>query len=151
MPEPFILFQIAGVTYAVRSAQVQQVEMVENITLVPNAPDFVEGVVYLRGKVVPVVNLRQRFGMEKIPYDIHSRLIITRLNDRIIGLAVDSARQFVSLPEEQLLPPPESLSGPGVEYLEGVFSLEEQLILIVNLPQLFTSFEREKLAEPQEK
>lgn len=138
MSEPFILFQIAGSTYGVPSAQVQQVEMVENVTPVPNAPGFVEGVVYLRGRVVPVINLRRRFGMEKIPYDLQSRLIIVLIDGRAVGLAVDSAREFVSLSEDQILPPPENLAGPGIEYLEGVVSLQERLILVVNLLPLIS-------------
>jgi purine-binding chemotaxis protein CheW len=150
MVEPFIIFSIDGASYAVRSDQVQQVEVVENVTPVPNTPDFVDGIVYLRGKVVPVINLRTRFGVERIPYDIYSRLVVIDLEQRVIGLAVDTAREFIHLESNQILPVPESLSGPGVEYLEGVHSKEERLILVINLHRLLAKQEKEQLLKDME-
>jgi purine-binding chemotaxis protein CheW len=145
MQEPYILFKVADATYAIHSDLVQQVVMLENLTRIPNAPDFVDGVLYVRGKVVPVVNLRVRFGMEKATYDLYSRLLVIKLGSRSLGLAVDSAREFVHLDADLVLPPPESLVGPGVEYLEGVYLLDERLILLVNLWQLFDVQERRQL------
>jgi chemotaxis signal transduction protein len=146
MREPYIVFQVADASYAVRSELVKQVEMIENLTRVPRTPGFVEGVVYLRGKVVPVVNLRTRFGMEKLPYTLYTRLIVISLTQRLIGLIVDSAREFMYLESEDIIPPPDTLKGPGIEYLEGVISLDERLILIVNLHELFDNQERKQLA-----
>jgi purine-binding chemotaxis protein CheW len=146
MVEPFVIFKVAASSYAVRSATVQQIEMVENITSVPNALPFVEGVTYLRGKVVPVINLRQRFGMDKIPYDTHSRLIVIHLENRIVAMAADEAREFLELDETQIMPPPESLTGAGTEYLEGVIALDQRLILVVNLSELLSTQEKNALA-----
>jgi chemotaxis signal transduction protein len=147
MLEPYILFEVAGSAYAVPSDQVLQVEMIENITRVPNTPGFIEGVAHVRGQVIPVINLRLRFGMERIPYDLRSRLVVISLGARTIGLAVDTAREFMRLSPEQILPPPESLAGPGIEYLEGVVSLKERLILVVNLHALISSQEKVQLSE----
>lgn len=147
MLEPFILFQVAGSNYAVYSAQVQQIEMIENITHVPNAPGYVEGIVYLRNQIVPVINLRERFGMEKIPYDLRARLIVIQVDGRTIGMAVDAAREFVWLDDEAITTPPESLTGSEIEYLEGVFSLNDRLILVVNLHRLLSQQEQVLAAE----
>lgn len=145
MREPYIIFKVANASYAVQSAYVKQVEMIENLTRVPNAPAFVEGVVYVRGQVIPVVNMRSRFGMERITYDLYARLLVISLDGRQIGLAVDSAREFMHLDSETIMPPPDTLLGPGVEYLEGVISLDERIILVVNLHELFKSEEREQI------
>ncbi len=142
MLEPFILFQVAGTTYGVRSAFVQQVEMVENITPVPNTLPFVEGIVFLRGQVVPVINLRERFGLEKIPYDVQTRLIVINLEGRVVGMTADLAREFVQVDENEIKLPPDSLTGPSVAYLEGIVSLQERLVLVVNLARLLDTQEQ---------
>lgn len=147
MLEPFILFKVAGTIYAVRSSQVQSVEMVEKITHVPNTPEFVEGVVYLRGQVVPVVNLRRRFKFDVIPYDLRSRLVVIGLDVRTIALAVDEAREFARLDPDSILPPPETLSGPDVRYLEGVISTDRGLLLVIRLSELFNFEEKAALSE----
>jgi purine-binding chemotaxis protein CheW len=147
MVEPFIIFSVGEAAYAVRSEQVQQIETVENVTPVPNTPDFIDGIVYLRGKVVPVINLRSRFGLDRKPYDIYSRLVVIELEKRVVGLAADSAREFLHLDTSLILPPPESLSGPGIEYLEGVYSKDNRLILVVNLHQLLDKKEKEQLSQ----
>ncbi len=146
MSESFILFQVAETNYAVRSTQVQQMEMIENITRVPNAPSFVEGVVFLRGQVVPVINLRRRFGFDKAPYDIRSRLIVTNMSGRVVGLAVDSAREFVAIDAEQILPPPDQFIGTDGDYLEGVVSQAERLVLVLDLRKVLSTREKEVLA-----
>jgi len=131
--EPFILFELAGTTYGIPSQAVQQMEMVENITPVPNAPPFVEGVAFARGQVVPAINLRRRFGFEVIPHDIRSRLIVVSHQNRVVGLLVDSAREFVTLPQESIQPPPETLFGLSGRYLRSIARVGERLILILDL------------------
>lgn len=131
--EPYILFELAGTTYGVRSQLVQQMEMVEHITPVPNAPDFVEGVVFLRGQVIPAINLRRRFGFPKIPYDLRTRLIVVRVGGRTVGLIADSAREFVPLDPATIQPPPEGIAGLSGHYLTGIATLGERLVLILDL------------------
>ncbi|NOX60350.1 MAG: chemotaxis protein CheW [Chloroflexi bacterium] len=145
MKEPFILFQINGATYAVPAAQVEQVEMIDKVTRVPNAPFFVDGIVYVRGRVIPVINMHERFGFPSKPYDLHSRIIVVRLGDRIVGLAVDSAREFVQLDREQMTPPPEIVADVNGEYLQGVISEDERLILILDIQRVLTPDEQDML------
>ena len=133
---PFILFELAGTTYALHSQVVQQMEMVQEITPVPNAPNFVEGVVFSRGQVIPAINLRVRFGWEKVPYNIRTRLIVINVNNRTVGLITDSAREFISIPDEAILPPPEAISGLSGKYLAGIAMLGERLTLILNAEEI---------------
>lgn len=130
--EPFILFELAGTIYAMPTAVVQQMEMVERITPVPNAPPFVEGVVFSRGKVIPAINLRSRFGFEKIPYDARTRLIVIHTSNRTVGLITDTAREFVSIPTSTVQPPPEGISGLSGKYLSGIATLGQRMVLILN-------------------
>ena len=131
--EPFILFELAGTTYGVRSRLVQQVEMIEDIALVPNAHPAVEGVALVRGQVIPALNLRTRFGFDRIERDLRSRLVVISTGSRVVGLMVDTAREFIRISVESIEPPPEALTGLSGQYLEGVVTINERLILILNL------------------
>ncbi len=145
--EPYILFTIGETTYGVPSEHIQQMEMIEQITRVPNAPAFVDGVVYLRGKVLPVVNLRARFGLERIPYDLHARLIVVKLGERLVGMAVDSAREFIRLDSEQIQPPPPALQAAGNRFIAGVIPLQGRLVLILNLEEVLSPDEKARLTQ----
>ena len=135
-PDTFIVLTVAGTTYAVRSRDVQHMEMVESVTRVPNAAPFVDGVVFSRGQVVPAVNLRARFGFERTPYDPRTRMVVVRTGDRVIGLVADEGREFIRIPESAIRPPQEALSGLSGQYIEGIASLNGRLILILNLERL---------------
>jgi purine-binding chemotaxis protein CheW len=132
----YILFTVAGTTYALPSGEVRHIEMVEDITRVPNAPSFVDGVVFSRGQVVPVVNLRARFGFERVAHELRTRLIVVQSGSRLIGLVADAAREFVSIPPEAIQPPHEALSGMSGRYVEGVASIGNRLVLVLNLPRI---------------
>ena len=139
--DTYVLFEIAGTTYAVRSSDVQQLEMIEHITPVPNASEAVEGVVFSRGQVIPAINLRMRFGFPKIEYDVRSRLVVVQVEGRNIGLIVDAAREFRRIPAEAISPPSETLSGTTGKYLEAIATLEDRLILLLNLSEVVKTAE----------
>jgi len=134
--ESFILFEIAGTTYAVRSSLVQQVQMIEHVTPVPNSIPVVEGVAHARGRVIPVLNLRVRFGFQKTPFDLRARLVVINLGGRVVGLLVDTAREFVRIPDASIEVPPEGLTKLSGKYLEGIATIKERLILILNIEQV---------------
>lgn len=134
--ENFILFQVAGASYALPSRYVQQMEMIENVTPVPNAAPAVEGVAFTRGQVIPVVNLRTRFGFEKAVHTPRSRLIVTNHAGRVVGLIADSAREFLSLPDDAIQAPPEGLSQLSGNYLKGIATVDDRVILIVDLKEV---------------
>ena len=139
--DTYVLFEIAGTTYAVRSNDVSQLEMIEHITPVPNAPEAVEGVVFSRGQVIPAISLRVRFGFPKTPHDVRSRLVVVQVAGRGIGLITDAAREFKLIPAEAITPPSEALSGTTGRYLEAIATIGDRLILILNLAEVVKTAE----------
>lgn len=131
--EPFILFELAGTTYGVRSRLVQQIDMIEDVASVPNAHPAVDGVILVRGQVIPALNLRTRFGFDKVERDLRSRLVVINAGTRVVGLIVDTAREFIKIPTESIEPPPEALTGLSGHYLEGIATIKERMILVLNL------------------
>jgi purine-binding chemotaxis protein CheW len=141
MKDNYILFTVASTTYGLASRDVAHVELVEDVTRVPNAPPHVDGVVFSRGAVVPAVNLRARFGFERIPYDTRTRLIVVQQDARSVGLIVDAAREFVTIPEGAIAPPAEGLTGTSGRYLHGVATLGDRMILILDVSELLNTDE----------
>lgn len=136
MTDPYILFKLENTTYGIPSDIVQQMEMVEQITPVPNSPKFVKGVVYTRGQVVPAIDLRLRFGFPEIPYNLRTRLIVIHNQKRTVGLIVDSAREFILLPRDSIQPSPDQISGVSGQYLAGIATLEKRVVLILDIEAL---------------
>src|SRR5579862_6982069 len=136
--DAYIVFTVAETSYALKSADVQHVDMIEHVTRVPNAAPFVDGVVFSRGQVVPAVNLRSRFGFERIPYDVRTRLIVVLDGARSIGLIADDGREFIHLPAASIQPPQDALAGTNGSYVHGIASLGGRLILVLRLDQLLT-------------
>ena len=134
--QSYILFGVAGTTYAIRSQQVLHIEMIDHVTPVPNAPVFVEGVVFSRGQVVPVINLRARFGFDRVEADARTRLIIVELESRVVALLADSAREFVTIRPDSIQPPGTALAGLSGEYLEGIATIGDRLVLILNVKDI---------------
>ena len=132
----YIVFTVAETTYALPSHEVGHVELVENVTRVPNAPPWVDGVVFSRGAVVPALNLRGRFGFEPVPYDVRTRLIVVHRDSRHVGLVVDSAREFVRIPDDVVQPPGEGLTALSGRYLRGIATIGERMIFILDLNEL---------------
>lgn len=141
MSQTYILFEVAGATYALPSEVVRQLEMFEHITPVPNAPEYVDGLVFTRGQVVPALNLRRRFGLTGKDPDLRTRLIVLSHEDRTIALIVDSAREFVSIEAEAMRPPPDTLVGQAARYLAGIAMLGERLVFILDIERLLAGDE----------
>ena len=139
--EHYILFSVAETIYALPSPQVAHVEMVEQITRVPNAAPFVDGVVFSRGQVVPAVNMRVRFGFERAEHDLRTRLLVVQADGRSVGLLVDACREFLTIPAAAIKPPGDGLSGIGARYINGIAALGDRLIVILDLGALLDSAE----------
>lgn len=134
--DAFILFELAGAHYALRSREIQQLEMVGQVTPVPNAPEFVDGVVSVRGQVIPAINLRARFGFARKDADVRSRLLVVKSGQRAVGMLVDSAREFIAISADDIQPPPAGVNGLSGKYLEGVAHVNERLVLILDAGQI---------------
>ena len=138
MTDQFIVFELAGTSYALPSERVAHVEMVDGVTRVPNAAHFVDGVVFSRGAVVPAVSLRARFGFDREDYTARTRLLVVRAASRTVGLIVDSAREFLKIPADLIKPPHEAISGLSGKYLQGIASLGNRMILVLDLDAILT-------------
>jgi purine-binding chemotaxis protein CheW len=134
--EPYILAVIRNTTYALPSREVERMEMVEHVTPVPNAPEYVDGIVFSRGQVVPAINLRRRFGFEAADFDVSTRLLVVSHEERLVGLIVDSAREFLSIPAEAIQPPPDVVGGVDGQYLHGIATIDQRIILVLNVAGL---------------
>jgi purine-binding chemotaxis protein CheW len=134
--DSYVLFELAGATYALRSDDIQQLEMVTAPTPVPNAPPHVDGVVAVRGQVIPAVSLRARFGFPRVAHDVRTRLVVVRAQGRTVGLIVDGAREFASIPPDAIRPLPEGIGGMSGRYLRGIAHRNERLMLIVDVVEL---------------
>lgn len=137
--EPYILATIGKTAYALPSREVERMEMVEQVTPVPNAPTFVDGIVFSRGQVVPAINLRRRFGFEPAAYDLSTRILVISHLDRVVGLIVDSAREFVTIPAESIQPPPDIGVCADGQYLRGIAKINDRVILILDMAALLSS------------
>jgi purine-binding chemotaxis protein CheW len=131
--DTYILFELGGTTYGVRSREVLHIQMLEQITPVPNAPPFVDGIVFSRGQVIPAVNLRVRFGFARERHTLRSRLLVVQAAERAVGLVVDSAREFRTIPAEVIQPPDAAISGLSGSFLSGIATIDDRMILLLNL------------------
>ena len=133
----YILFTVAGTTYGLPSHEVAHVEMVDQVTRVPNAAAFVDGVVFSRGQVVPAVNMRARFGFDRAGSDLRTRLLVVQIRGRSVGLLVDSCREFLTIPSSAIHPPGET--GASTKYLTGIATIGDRMIVILALDELLNS------------
>jgi chemotaxis signal transduction protein len=137
--QTYIVFVVAGTSYAVPSHQVQHMEMVERVTPVPNAPRSVEGVVFSRGQVVPVINLRARFGFERTTINQRARLLVIQHGNRTVGLLTDEAREFITIADGSIQPPGDAIGNLSGSYLDGVATLGQRIVLILNIREVVES------------
>ena len=135
----YILFIVNGTSYALPSEDVAHVEMVDQVTRVPNAAPYVDGVVFSRGQVVPALNMRARFGFERVPIDLRTRLLVAQTHGRTVGLLVDACREFITIPGSAIHPPGDAMA--SAQYFEGVATMGDRLIVVLDLLKLLDSAE----------
>ncbi|MDY7000335.1 MAG: chemotaxis protein CheW [Thermodesulfobacteriota bacterium] len=143
-----VTFSIGEEEFGVDILKVQEIIRIMEITKVPKAPPFVEGVINLRGNVIPVIDLRKRFGLETREHDSQTRIIVIEINKMIVGFVVDSVSEVLRIPENTVEPPPPVVSGLESEYISGVGKLEDRLLIMLDLDRLLSSEEQEELGQP---
>ncbi|OIJ09923.1 chemotaxis protein CheW [Anaerobacillus arseniciselenatis] len=131
-----IVFQLKDEEYGVEVNQVRSIERMQHITRVPRTPDFVKGVINLRGVVTPIIELRNRFGIDEVESNDSTRIIIVAVGDMEVGLIVDAANDVVDIPNDIIEPPPEVVGGIEAEYLRGVAKMEKRLLILLNLAKV---------------
>lgn len=131
--EPYVLFELGQCTYGVASRELEHMEMVGTITPVPDAAPFVAGITFSRGRVVPVIDLRRRFGLELMAPTLRARLIVVRDDGRTVGLIVDQASRFVALAPEAIQPLPPGLGEAGAGFLRGIATVDGRMVLMIDV------------------
>ncbi len=140
-----VTFSIGEEEFGVDILKVQEIIRTMEITKVPRAPDFVEGVINLRGKVIPIIDLRRRFGLESRSHDKHTRIIVIEINNMIVGFVVDSVSEVLRIPANTVEPPPPVVAGLESEYISGVGKLEDRLLILLDLDRLLSNEEQQML------
>lgn len=127
-----VVFKVGGAEYALPAAEVLQLEAYEGATQVPGAPPYVSGIVQVRGRVVPVIDLRARFRLPAAERTLESRIVLITAGDRVVGLLVDSAREVISLPEGQISAPPRLVAERSEGFVRSVAQLGGRLLMLID-------------------
>ncbi|ATO47934.1 MULTISPECIES: chemotaxis protein CheW [Brevibacillus] len=140
-----IIFRLVDEEYGVEVQQVKSIEKLEHITRVPRTPEFVKGVINLRGVVTPIIDLRSRFQLAETECTEATRVIIVAVDELEVGLIVDSANDVVDIPVNAIEPPPAVVGGVEATYLRGVAKLEKRLLILLNLDKVLSTEEIKQL------
>jgi purine-binding chemotaxis protein CheW len=141
-----VSFKIGEEEFGVDILKVQEINRMLAITKVPNAPVFVEGVVNLRGRIIPVVDLRCRLGMPSIEHNSKTRIVVVELENRTVGFIVDEVSEVLRIPRDITEPPPSMVANIEADYITAVGKLEDRLLILLDLDKIF-NFEEEKQLE----
>lgn len=131
-----VVFKVGGSEYVLPAADVVQMESFSGATPVPGARRDVIGVVQVRGKIVPVIDLRARFGLEAVERGLDSRVVVGRHGERTVALLVDSAREVVKLEPEQIKPPPELVMQEAEGLVKGVAQVRARLLMLLDFAKV---------------
>ena len=143
-------FRIGNETYGVRIGSVREIVRVPEITIVPNAPEAIEGVINLRGKIIPVMDLRKRFGNVDIQPDKKNRILVVELETRLLGLIVSSASEVLKIAPSEIEPPGTVFAEGESSYVTGVGKLKGRLIILLDIARLLRRPEFKKFEEAAE-
>jgi purine-binding chemotaxis protein CheW len=143
--EQVVVFDVFNESYAVNIARVHEIIRLQQITIIPGAPQYIEGVINLRGKVIPVLDLRKRFGLQADEHTRSSRIVVVEINNQTLGLIVDGVSEVLRIPADRVEPPSPLVAGIDSRYLRGIAKLENRLIVLLDLDQVLSSIEQQQL------
>lgn len=140
-----VSFALGSEEYGVDISQVQEIIRMVEITHVPRAPHFMEGVINLRGQLIPIIDLRTRFGMPRADHTKSTRIVVTEIGSKRVGIVVDSVSEVLNIPLENVENAPEMIAGVGTEYIQGVGKVGERLIILLDLTMVMSGEEKAQL------
>lgn len=141
-----VSFKIGNEEFGFDIFKVKEINKMMDITKVPNSPSFVEGVVNLRGKITPVVDLRTRLGMERKEDDKETRIIVVEMEDSTVGFKVDEVSEVLRISQDRTEPPPEMVAGIHSDYITAVAKLDDRLLILLDLDRILSQGEKDKLS-----
>ena len=139
--QEFLTFTLGAEEYAIDILRVQEIRGYDQVTAIANSPAFIKGVINLRGAIVPIVDLRIKFNLASVTYDPFTVVIILNVRERIVGAVVDSVSDVIALSDAQIKPRPEFGSSFDTEYLLGLATVSERMLILVDIEKLMTSSE----------
>jgi len=143
-------FRIGRETFGLPIAMVREIVRVPEITSVPNAPDYIEGVINLRGRIIPVVDLRKRFGEKVIESSKRNRIVVVELENRAIGLIVNSASEVIRIPPSDIEAPHSVFQEGELNYITGVGKFRGRLVMMLDLSKILQRGELRRLEDAAE-
>lgn len=132
-----VTFDVAGEEFAVDILAVREINRMMSLTRVPNSPAEVEGVINLRGKIIPVIDLRRRFGMERTQHSQDSRIVVVEVMERVVGFIVDRVHEVLRIEKSIVEPAPEMVCSIDSDFIAGVGKLEDRLVILLDVVKLF--------------
>ncbi|MEW6531170.1 MAG: chemotaxis protein CheW [Thermodesulfobacteriota bacterium] len=147
-----ISFSIGSEQFGVSILAVQEIIMMSDITPIPNAPEFVEGVINLRGNIIPVLDLRKRLKIRGRPFvdapKATTRILVVEIDENVTGFIVDGVSRVLTLPASKIMPPPDILvAGIQSQYISGVVHLDERIMVVLDFRRILTMDERDRLEQ----
>lgn len=142
-----VAFSLGQETYGVDIASVREIIPIQKIVPVPRAPDFVEGIINLRGRIVPVLDLRKQFGFEEKKGDPNQRIVLVESGQESIGVIVDSVSSVLRISEGSIEPAATVVVGNEIEYIQGIAKVGEELIVLLDLTRIISDAEKRTLRE----
>jgi purine-binding chemotaxis protein CheW len=130
-------FRLDNEDYAIAITKIQEIILMKPITRIPQVPDFIEGLINLRGSVIPIINLRKRFGLAPREVDDETRTIVVNIHDKTVGCIVDAVTQVMRINRDQIQPPPLSVLSVAHQYISGLARLDDRLLIILDIERLF--------------
>lgn len=134
--DKFLTFHLAGEDYGIAIAHVTEIIGIQKITEVPDMPDFVIGVINLRGNVIPVMDVRLRFGVEEKKYDERTCIIVVEINNTSVGLVVDKVNEVVDIPEDQIEPAPKTGKSTSSRFIQGMGKIGDDVKILLKVDKL---------------
>jgi len=140
-----VSFLIGNEEFGVDILYVQEINRMIQITKVPNAPEFVDGVINLRGRVIPVIDLRCRLGIPKKDHDKNTRIIVVEVSGKTVGFIVDAVNEVLRIPKNITETPPALVCGVNSDYIKAVGKLEDRLLILLDLEKILSTDQKEQL------
>lgn len=140
-----ISFMVGSEEYGMEIVRVKEVIRTPAITPLPKAPSFVKGIINLRGDVIPIIDLRDKFGLEATEYTAATRVIVVDVDGKLVGMIVDAASQVIRIPTDQIEPPPPVAGGLPSDLIEGVGKIGDRLIVLLNIDMILSASDRIQL------
>lgn len=146
-----VSFMLSDEEYGVEVLRVREIIRMPPITRMPNTPHYLEGIINLRGKVIPIISMRKRFGLEEAEYNSHTRIMVMDVAGGLTGFIVDGVSEVIRIRSSEIQPPPAMVSeNLDQEFIMGVFNHADRLLIIMDVVRMFSHEEQEHFAELHE-